>query len=213
MIETFLAPENRVFSICLSLMVLLGVLELIGALFGAGVSDLLEGLLPEQELGVAHDNALNQFFGWLRIDQVPALMSLIVFLLEFSLVGFCTQTWGQQLTGNWLNAWLVVPPVFLLTLPLLRVSLAGLGKVMPKDETTAVSDDSFIGRVAVITLGVARVGAAAEAKVKDQYGYSHYLLIEPDLPEAEFKQGTAVLIVSRHSAVYKAIVVDNPSLL
>jgi hypothetical protein len=213
MIETFLAPENRVFSICLSLMLLLGILELVGAMFGAGLSDLLEGFLPEQDLGLAHDNALNQFFGWLKIDQVPALISLIVFLLEFSLVGFSVQIWGYQLTGDWFSAWLAVPPVFLLTLPLLRVSLAGLGKVMPKDETTAVSEDSFIGRVAVITLGVARIGAAAEAKVKDQHGYSHYLLVEPDLPEIEFSQGEAVLLVSRHSAVYKAIPADNPSLL
>ncbi len=213
MIETFLAPENRVFSVCLSLMLLLGALELLGALFGAGLSDLLEGFLPEQDFGLAHDTALNQFFGWLKIDQVPALMSFIVFLLEFSLIGFSVQTWAHQLTGGWASGWLVVPPVFLLTLPLLRISLAGLGKVMPKDETTAVSEDSLIGRVAVVTLGVARVGAAAEAKVKDQHGYSHYLLVEPDLPEIEFSQGQAVLLVSRQSAVYKAIPAEHPSLL
>ena len=213
MIETFLAPENRVFSICLSLMLLLGTLELLGAMFGAGLSGLVEGFLPEQDFGLAHDNALNQFFGWLKIDQVPALMAFIVFLLEFSLLGFCVQTWGYQLTGGWLSAWLVVLPVLLLTLPLLRVSLAGLGKVMPKDETTAVSEDSLIGRVAVITLGVARVGAAAEARVKDQHGYSHYLLVEPDLPELEFSQGQPVLLVSRQSAVYKAIAAEHPSLL
>jgi len=119
----------------------------------------------------------------------------------------------HQLTGGWASGWLVVPPVLLLTLPLLRISLAGLGKVMPKDETTAVSEDSLIGRVAVVTLGVARVGAAAEAKVKDQHGYSHYLLVEPDLPEIEFSQGQAVLLVSRQSAVYKAIPAEHPSLL
>lgn len=213
MIETFLAPENRLFSVCLSLMLLLGVLELFGAIFGAGLSDALEGFLPEQDFGLAHDNALNQFFGWLKIDQVPALMSLIVFLLEFSLIGFIAQIWAHQLTGGWASAWLVVPPVLLLTFPILRISLAGLGKVMPKDETTAVSEDSLIGRVAVVTLGVARVGAAAEAKVKDQHGYSHYLLVEPDLPEIEFSQGQAVLLVSRQSAVYKAIPAEHPSLL
>ncbi len=212
MIETFLATENRIFSICLSLMLLLGILELLGALFGAALSDLLEGFLPEQDLGVAHDNALNQFFGWLKIDQVPALISLIVFLFEFSMLGFILQSWGYTITGEWLSAWLVAPTALLLCLPLLRLSLSGLGKVMPKDETSAVSEDSLIGRVAVITLGVAKTGSPAEAKVKDQHGYSHYLLVEPDLNDLEFQQGQSVLLVARHSAVYKAIRADHQGL-
>lgn len=212
MIDTFLATENRIFSICLSLMMLLGVLELLGALFGAALSDLLEGFLPEQELGVAHDNALNQFFGWLKIDQVPALISLIVFLFEFSMLGFILQSWGYTMTGSWLSAWLVAPTALLLCLPLLRLTLAGLGKVMPKDETSAVSEDSLIGRVAVITLGIAKTGSPAEAKVKDQHGYSHYLLVEPDLNDLEFVQGQMVLLVARHSSVYKAIRADHQGL-
>ena len=74
MIETFLAPENRVFSVCLSLMLLLGALELLGALFGAGLSDLLEGFFSYQDFGLAHDITLTQFFGWPARDQVTADM-------------------------------------------------------------------------------------------------------------------------------------------
>ena len=79
---------------------------------------------------------------------------------------------------------------------------------MPKDETTAVSQESLIGHVGTVVLGEARVGNAAQARVKDTYGQQHYVMVEPD-SEDVLKQGDAVLLVSLDGNTFKAIL--NPS--
>ena len=81
-------------------------------------------------------------------------------------------------------------------------------KIMPKDETTAVSQESLIGRIGTVVLGEARAGSAAQVRVKDVYGQQHYVMAEPDSDEV-LKQGDAVLLVSLEGNTFKAIL--NPS--
>ena len=88
-----------------------------------------------------------------------------------------------------------------------------LARIIPKDETTAVSVQSLIGRAGVVITGTARVGMAAEVKVRDQHGNAHYLMVEPDVPEEEFEQGTEVLIVKKNGAIYRGIRNPHPALL
>ena len=90
----------------------------------------------------------------------------------------------------------------------MRVTASGLYKIMPKDETTAVSQESLIGRVGTVVLGEARVGNAAQVRVKDAYGQQHYVMVEP-ASEDVLKQGDAVLLVSLDGNTFKAIL--NPS--
>lgn len=219
MLSLMLASENLLFSIALVLMLMIAVLEGVAALFGAGVSSALESLLPESELsphtevGSADaDTALSRFLGWLRIGEVPLLMLLVVFLSAFGLLGLLLQGTLHSLTGSLAPGWLAVPMVFLLSLPLVRLGGGVLQAIMPQDETTAVSADSLLGRIAVITLGTARFQYPAEARVKDQHGYNHYLQLEPDAEGDEFEQGTEVLLLSRQGAVYKGIRNANPHL-
>lgn len=211
MLDLLFSPAFKPFGIALCLMMLLGVLELFSMLFGGVLSSMLESLLPEMDavdVSAPHDSVLNQFFGWLKLREVPLLMALVVGLLEFGLLGLVLQHTVGALTGSMLPAWLAGVLCFGLLLPLLRFSLQGLGRVMPKDETSAVSQDSLIGRVATITLGQARQGFPAEAKVQDEHGYSHYLMVEPDEADVSFSQGQQVLLVRRISAVYR--VIANP---
>jgi hypothetical protein len=219
MLSLMLAGENMAFSIALVLMLMIAVLEGVAALFGAGMSSALESLLPESELNphteigqIDSDTALSRFLGWLRIGEVPILMLLVIFLLCFGLVGLMLQALLHNFTGLLAPGWLAVPVTLLLSLPLVRWGGGVLQVIMPKDETSAVTEDSLLGRVAVVTLGVARCGYPAEAKVRDQFGYSHYVQVEPEADTTEFEQGTEVLLLSRHSAIYKAIANPNPHL-
>ncbi|WP_213995085.1 YqiJ family protein [Arsukibacterium sp.] len=219
MLSLALASENLVFSIALVLMLMIAVLEGVAALFGAGMSSALESLLPESELSphaevgaFEADSALSRFLGWLRIGEVPILMLLVIFLLSFGLAGLLLQGLLATLTGSLAPGWLAVPVVFLLSLPVVRLGGGILQAIMPRDETTAVTGDSLLGRIAVITLGTARSQYPAEARVKDQHGYSHYLQLEPDTEGDEFEQGTEVLLLSRQGAVYKGIRNSNPHL-
>ncbi|WP_240220632.1 YqiJ family protein [Rheinheimera hassiensis] len=219
MLSLMLASENLAFSIALVLMIMIAVLEGVAALLGAGMSSALESLLPESELSphtevgqVDADTALSRFLGWLRIGEVPLLMLLVIFLFSFGLLGILLQGLFQALTGWLAPGWLAVPLVFVASLPLVRLGGGVLQAVMPRDETTAVTEDSLLGRIAVITLGTARQNYPAEARVKDQHGYTHYLQLEPDAEGDEFLQGTEVLLLSRQGAVYKGIKNINPHL-
>lgn len=219
MLSLMLASENLAFSIALVLMIMIALLEGLAALLGAGMSSALESLLPESDLSphtevgqVDADTALSRFLGWLRIGEVPLLMLLVIFLFSFGLLGLLLQGLFQALTGWLAPGWLAVPLVLVASLPLVRLGGGVLQAVMPRDETTAVTEDSLLGRIAVITLGTARQNYPAEARVKDQHGYTHYLQLEPDAEGDEFLQGTEVLLLSRQGAVYKGIKNINPHL-
>lgn len=219
MLQLLLASENLVFSIALLLMLLIGVLEIVALIFGTSMTSSLDGLLPEVELNphtevgqLDADSALSRFFGWLRLGEVPLLMLLVVFLLSFGLLGLILQSLLQAALGLMAPAWLAAPAVFVCSLPAVRFGGGLLQRIMPRDETTAVSSDSLLGRIAVITLGTAKHQYAAEARVKDQHGYQHYVQVEPDNPAEIFEQGSEVLLLTRQGAIYKAIRNDNPHL-
>jgi len=88
-----------------------------------------------------------------------------------------------------------------------------LAQIVPKDETSAVSESSLIGRTATIGNGVARRGLAAQARVKDSMGRTHYLMVEPDLDDDVFDEGTQVLIVRKAGAFYRCIIHPHPNLM
>ncbi|WP_028583040.1 YqiJ family protein [Desulfogranum mediterraneum] len=217
MISFLLAPENSPFTVALVMMLAIALVEGITTLIGAGLSDLLESVLPELELDLDADldadlqapGVFTRFLSWLRIGQVPVLILAIVFLTVFGLLGLISQSVSAAIRGAPLPAWLAVLPTLLLALPLVRISNGVLVRILPKDETESVSEESFIGRIAVITLGRASKGRPAQARLKDQFGQAHYIMVEPDSEETCLDQGSTVLIVSRKGAGFTAI--ENPS--
>jgi hypothetical protein len=84
---------------------------------------------------------------------------------------------------------------------------------MPKDETSAVSELSLIGRAGIIVRGTATQSLAAEAKVRDAYGRAHYVLVEPDFADQSFAEGSDVLLVKKVGVRYRCIRNPHPELL
>ena len=105
----------------------------------------------------------------------------------------------------YLPQWLAVVPIMLVSLPVVRLLAGLLAMIMPKDETTAVAESSFVGRIATITLGKATFGSPAQGKLQDEHGQTHYVMIEPDSPDLEFTQGAKVLITERNGSVFRGI--------
>ncbi|HEX9801762.1 MAG TPA: YqiJ family protein [Gammaproteobacteria bacterium] len=210
MFEFLTAEGNLPFSIALLVMLLIAVLEGVSTLLGAGLSELLDTLVPGADVDIdAPDldssGSLSRLLGWLRFGQVPVLMLLVIFLTAFGLIGLMMQSAMMSAFGSMLPAAIAWLPATLAALPLVRTLGGALAHIMPKDETDAVSEQSFIGRVAVITLGNASHGSPAEAKLKDQHGQMHYVMVEPDLPNEAFSQGTAVILVRQKGAHFTAI--------
>lgn len=223
------ADQNLPFSIALMVMLGIAVLEGITALFGAALSNLIDALLPEMpdaditldtDLGSGVDgvevqspNALSRVLGWLRIGQVPVLMLLVIFLTAFGLIGLGLQSFTQNTLGFLWPASLAAIAALIPSLPLMRLLGGLLAHILPKDETDAVSVDTLVGRVATITIGTARQGRPAEARVRDTHGTTHYLMVEPDDPGQAFDAGAQVLLVKHTGSVFKAIANPKPSLV
>lgn len=210
MFEFLAADGNLPFSVALLVMLLIAVLEGVATLFGAGLSSLLDSFIPGIDTDfhgpdLEGSGSLSRLLGWLRIGQVPALILLVVFLTAFGLIGLVMQSLLMHSIGLMLPAVIAWLPATLIAMPAVRVVGGGLAIIMPKDETDAVSEQSFIGRIAVITLGVARQSSPAEAKLKDQHGQTHYVMIEPDLADETFPQGTTVILVRQRGAHFTAI--------
>lgn len=209
------AESNLPFTVSLALMLGIAMLEVITWLLGTGLSMFLESLLPDLDLNgtEAHPTgALSQTLGWLRFGQVPALVLLIIFLTAFGLIGLVLQNSVQFMFDTLMPAYIAVIPAFFLTLPVVRTLGGVMAKIMPKDETEAVSKETFIGRIAVITLGKASVGSPAQAKIKDQYGQTHYIMLEPDKADIVLEADKNLLIIKQEGNIFKAIEESNPIL-
>ena len=201
------APETWPFGSALTVMVGISVLEGIGLLLAHSPSLLLENLLPELP-----DN-LNGPLAWLHVGKVPLLVLLILFLTGFALSGYIIQGVAHSLSGALLPAWMAALPAFFVGVS----SVSGLGgllaKIIPGDETSAVSEQSLVGRAGVIISGHAREGMAAQAKVRDTHGRTHYVMVEPDVAEEVLEEGSAIVLVRKTGARFRCIRNPHPELL
>ncbi len=231
MFEIFTVPEYAPFGAAIGLVFVLAVVEIVGAFSGLSASAAIDSVLPDMDIeadfGAAEIDAeglsadapssegavsadtggsfLQSALAWLCVGRVPTLVILIVFLTAFGTVGYAIQTVATTGNGGPLPAIFAAILAFFAAVPMTRAGGLVLANVMPKEYSEAASQTDFIGRTAAIIRGEARLGAPAEAKVKGPFGKTHYILIEPDEEGEAFGQGTAVVIVSRASSVYRGV--------
>lgn len=94
---------------------------------------------------------------------------------------------------------LLVPLSIVLSVFAVHYSGKILAPWLPRDESSALREEEFIGGMAIITGHAAVAGTPCEGKFTDKFGQIHYLLLEPETGK-EFKKGDKVLIVCRLSA-------------
>lgn len=207
----FTAPETLPFGVALAVLIGLAIVEGIGAFMAASPSAWLDELLPHRDLG--HDGTIDGPLGWLHVGRVPLLLLLILFLFGFALCGYLVQMFARGVLGGFIPAWIAMLPAFLMGLTTVRALGALIAHIVPKDESSAVSELSLIGRAGIVITGTARSGMAAQVRVRDAHGRAHFLMVEPDLPDDQFPEGTAVLIVKKTGAIYRGILNPHPDLL
>jgi hypothetical protein len=205
------APEMLPFAVALGLMLLIAALEVIGLLFGHSPSHTVDTLLPDHDAhaglhGHGHTGGQGPdgLLTWLGIGRVPLLMLLVVFLCGFGLSGYALQNATMQAVGWPLHPALASLGALAAALPVTRAGGLLLAKLLPNNETEAVSHQSFVGQIATVTHGTARRGLPAEAKLRDRFGRTHYIRIEPDLDGAELQAGTQVLVLRQQGAIFRA---------
>jgi membrane protein implicated in regulation of membrane protease activity len=188
MLDFLTAPGNLPFAVALAVMLLIGVVEALGLGASAAGADF------------DMDGPSGDLLGWLGVGRVPLLMLVVVFLAAFGLIGLVL----QQVLGP-LPVWLAAPAAAAAALPVTGLGARGLARIMPQDETTAVSLDTLIGKRGTVTVGTARSGSPAQARVRDIHGQSHYVMVEPHDPAHSIAEGETVLLVRRDGHVFTAL--------
>lgn len=200
-----LLPESAPYLAALGLLLALGVIEGLSLLFGASAWHWLDGML-------SHDPP-DGLLGWLHLGRAPLLALVALFLTMFALVGLALNILGLALFHATLPRLASVPLAVLAGLPATRALGDKLARIIPREETYAVSFDSLVGRVAVM-LAPAQPNRAAQAKVGDGLGHTLYLMVEPDETVELLPAGAAVLLVRQiHGSRFAAIPNPRPDLL
>ncbi len=215
MMEFLLAPSNAPFAAALLLVLALAAAELIGLVFGAAPSSLLDQAAPDFGLDPgpnADGPDSGGLLSWLGVGRAPLLVVLILFFTAFGLCGLALQAVADAAFGGSLPLLAATPAAFAAAAPAAGFAARLFPRRLQTGETEAVSADSFVGRVATIVQGEARRGLPAEARVKDAYGKTHYVRVEPDAETEVLEKGAEALIVSRRGPIYRAIRNANAAL-
>lgn len=209
MLEFLLADANLPFTLALGLMLGIALLEGLGLLAGFDISRSLDDLLfgAEVEMGESEAPGALAPLAWLHIGIVPMLMLLVVFLTAFGGMGLVVQGLALRGLGHPLAAAWASGLALLASLPILRIVGGGLKKLL-QDQTRAVSQDALVGTTGTIVVGTAQAGQPAQARLQDEHGQSHYVMVEPTTPAEVFETGTEVLLVERRGAVYQGVKFD-----
>lgn len=207
--ELLLAPESWPFAVAFVLLLAIGVIEGVGLLAGASLSVWVEQLVPETLGGLAES-----WLGWLHVGRVPVLVLLALFLTAFAAIGLACAAVVHGLLGLYPPPLLSAPLAFLGALPVVRVSGAAIGRLVPGDETSAVPLSSLVGRIAIVVNGTASFGKPAQARTRNEAGQTFYVHVEPDSEGVAFANGDAVLLISQVSGTrFYAIPNPRPDLL
>jgi len=203
-VSALLAPQLWPFALAAGLMIALAVAEALALLIGVSA-------LHWHDADVADhpDGVVSAALGWLHVGKVPLLVILVIFLTSFAVIGFAAQFAARALLGFFMPWPAAVALAFVVGILAVRTLGAALGNVIPKDETFAVADVSLVGRVGTIVIGTASAGKPAEARVRDEHGATHYVMVEPEESDQHFASGTSVLLV-RHISGRRFHAIHNP---
>ena len=194
---TLLEPYNMPFAVALGLMLVLFVIQLLGFL------DIDFDLDTDADAEISA-GPVEGLLTLLGLGRIPLTVWLVIFLLFFAGIGVSLQEFAASLTGSPLDVWLAGLIAGTAAVPVTGVLARPVGRILPKDETSAVSTDTLLGRRARITEGVARSGSPARARVQDVHGQSHFVMVEPHETASEFHAGDEIVLVRRENNTFFA---------
>ncbi len=155
---------------------------------------------------------LDGAFSLLGLGRVPFLIWLMLLLLVFAAIGVAGQALAAALAGAPLSPLAAAALAGLAALALNAALTRPLARLLPQDETSAVTLDTLVRRDAQIQIGTARAGSPARSKVLDVFGHPHFVMVEPHDPDAVMQEGDTVLLVRREGETFYAVHYENPAL-
>ena len=195
MLPQLLTPAYLPFAIAFVVMIGIGLIEAVG--LGLGHLDLDAEVDADGHQGV---------LDWLGLgSELPILIWLTSLLGCFTIVGIAIQQGAAALMGAPLP-WTLASGGALVAGGLLNTLAAnGLARIMPGFETSVISTDDLLRRRGTILEGTARRGMPARAKVVDQHGQAHFIMVEPHDDTDTIGTGEMALLVRRDGKLFFAL--------
>jgi hypothetical protein len=199
--DILLAPDVRPFAVAAAIMVSLGGIELLTMIVGFSLSELVG-----HDLGLDGDshNGIGGLFLWVNAGRLPLLILIILALGIFSIAGFLLQG-----IAHGAGAVLPVPVAALaalgLSIPVIRLTSRGIARIIPRDESYAVSDADFVGKIAMVSVGPLDQGLPGRVRLKDVFGNWHTVSARAHRDSPALAVGTSVLLVDRDAKSFVAI--------
>ncbi|QSX29279.1 YqiJ family protein [Shewanella cyperi] len=206
MLSFLFSDPNLPYSIAIAMVVLLGIIEALAMVAGLSIMGVLDDWLP-MDNDFSADVAGGGFtglVGWLCLNRLPLLIWLVLALCSFAISGLSINFVSVYAANVLLPTWLTLPLALFGGALGCRLLGQPLARLLPKNESSAVSIDDLCGCVGTVTLGRAVKGNPSEALVHDKYQQKHYVLVEPEHEQGEFLQGTSVVLLRRQGRVWAA---------
>ncbi|MGJ8693033.1 MAG: YqiJ family protein [Thalassotalea sp.] len=207
MLDFFLADYNLYFASAISFVLFLSLIEGLGLVIGLSLMSFLEQFTPI-DIDVDVDvttGGLTAVMGWLCLNRLPLLIWLVVILSGFGLFGYSINYLSLASLGFILPTFFIVGLASIFAIYFTKAVSKPLSKILPKNETSAISNDSFVGLVGKITIGKATFQNPAEAVIHDHHGQKHYLLVAPESQEAIFAAGAEVVLIEKQEKYWLAM--------
>jgi hypothetical protein len=205
LLEHVMAPEVRPFAIAAAMILIVGSIEVVSMLVGASLSEMLGTNI---DFGHPGDNGVINAISWVNVGGVPLLIFLLLLLGIFSITGFLIQDIARMLGGP-LPATLASVGAVAVSIPLVRAASRAIARVIPKDESYAISLGDLVGRVGEVVIGPLDQGPPGRVSVADVHGNRHFVLAVAAPSSSPLPQGTLVLLVDRVDTRFVAVKADD----
>ena len=200
-VDVLLAPDVRPFAVAAAIVVVVACIELITTLIGFSLGEFFG---KEIDLHVESESPISGLFFWINAGRVPLLIFILLVLGIFSVEGFFLQAIAHGL-GFSVPASIAALAAAAGTIPVARVTSRGIARIIPRDETYAVSDADFVGLVATVTIGPLDQGLPGKVRLKDVFGNWHSVAARASPDSTTLPVGASVLLVDRDTRSFIAI--------
>jgi hypothetical protein len=200
--DILLAPDVRPFAIAAAIMATLGGIEMLTMIVGFSISELVGG--TDFSIEGEHDGVIGGLFLWINAGRLPLLILIILALGIFSFEGFFLQGIAH-IAGTEIPVSLAALAAAACSLPVIRLTSRGIAKIIPRDETYAVNDADFVGKVAEVAIGPLDQGLPGRVRLKDVFGNWHSVPARASADSSPLPVGASVLLVDRDAKSFIAI--------
>jgi hypothetical protein len=191
----------RPFAVAAAIMIALGGIELLTTLVGFSIGQLVgDGVTVEAD---SH-SGLDGLFLWVNAGRLPLLILIILALGVFAIEGFLLQGIAH-IIGIAVPVAIAAVAAAAGSIPVIRTTSRGLARIIPRDETYAVSDSDFVGKVALVSIGPLDQGLPGRVRLKDVFGNWHTVPARASSDSQALPVGASVLLVDRDAKSFIAI--------